>query len=109
MASTQLKRGDTFLRWLVLPSAYEDGYFLDWDVACQLRNSRGKPIADLAASWEDPAATTRVLRLFAQDTTAWPLGKQELDVQFTRQLDDFILSTQTVIVEIIRDVTQVTP
>lgn len=107
--TSEFKRGDTFLRWLVFPDTYEDGYFLLWDVAAQLRTARGKLIADLTVSWEDPAETTRMLRLFAQDTTAWPLGLQELDAQLTRQADDFILSTATVLINIVRDVTQVAP
>jgi hypothetical protein len=107
--TSEFKRGDTFLRWLVFPDTYEDGYFLLWDVAAQLRTNRGKLIADLTVSWEEPAETTRALRLFAQDTTAWPLGLHELDAQLTRQSDSFIMSTKTVFIDIVRDVTQVAP
>ena len=103
------KRGDTFDRVLLIPEAtFADGYFLLWDVESQIRTARGKLVADLTASWADPAADTRFLRLFAAATTDWPLGDHELDVQFTRP-DGFIQSTETITVQVVRDVTQVAP
>ena len=106
----QHKRGDTFDRVLLIPEAtFADGYFLLWDVASEIRTARGKLIATLTPSWADPAADTRFLRLFAEPTTDWPLGDLELDVQFTRQSDGFDQSTETITVQVVRDVTQVAP
>lgn len=104
---TRHKRGDTFDRLLLIPAAtFADGYFLLWNVASQLRTARGKLIATLTATWADPAADTRTLRLFAENTELWPLGALEPDAQFTRQSDDFVLSTETLTVQVLKDVTQ---
>ena len=100
------KRGDTFDRLLVLPAEFVDGYWLGWTVTAQLRTARGKLISDFVTSWANPAATTRILRLFLDDTQDWPLGDQEFDVQFVRDSDGFKRSTVTQIVTVVRDVTQ---
>jgi hypothetical protein len=101
------KRGDTFDRVLLIPEAtFPDGYFLLWDVKAQIRTSRAKLVAELVTTWADPAADTRLLRLFSDPTTLWPLGDLELDVQFTRQADDFVRSTETLIVRVLKDITQ---
>lgn len=102
------KRGDTFDRLLVMPAELVDGYWIGWTVTAQLRTPRGKLISDFVTSWADPAATTRILRLFADDTQtqAWPLGDQEVDVEFTRVSDGTVRSTVTQVVTVLRDVTQ---
>jgi hypothetical protein len=102
------KRGDTFDRLLVMPAEFVDGYWLGWTVTAQLRTVRGKLISDFVTSWADPAATTRILRLFLADseTQAWPLGDQEFDAQFVRISDGWKRSTVTQIVTVLRDVTQ---
>lgn len=106
----QHKRGDTFDQVMIIPEAtYSNGYFLLWDVASQIKTARGKLVADLTTSWDDPAANTRLLRLFADPTTDWPLGDLELDVQFTRQSDSYIQSTETIVVQVLKDITQVVP
>jgi hypothetical protein len=103
----QHKRGDTFDHLLLLPEAdFPDGYFLLWDVASQIRTARGKLIAELETSWATPASETRILRLFASETSDWPVGDQEVDVQFTRQSDGLVRSTETIAVQVLRDVTQ---
>lgn len=105
-AVIQHKRGDTFDRVLLIPEVtFENGYFLLWDVASQIRTPRGKLIAELTATWADPEDDTRFLRLFYEPTTDWPLGDLEIDVQFTRQSDLFIQSTETISVQVLRDVT----
>jgi hypothetical protein len=102
------KRGDTFLWLFVLPEdEYPDGYFTGWEVAAQIRTAkaRGRLIAELEPSWGNPAETTRILRLFAADTRLWPVGEHELDVQFTRLSDGTIYSSDTLPVEITKDIT----
>jgi hypothetical protein len=102
------KRGDTFLWLFVLPEGeYPDGFFDGWQVAAQIRTAKakGKLIAELQPSWGDPAEATRILRLFAADTRLWPVGEHELDVQFTRTADGTIRSTETLVVEVVKDIT----
>lgn len=108
MAATILhKRGDTFDRLLLMPSEeFPDGYFLGWDVTSQIRTPRGTLVADLTTSWADPAADTRVLRIFSDPTEDWPIGRLEIDVQFTRQSDSLTRSTETLYVDILKDVTR---
>lgn len=100
------KRGDTFDRLLVIPADYVDGYWIGWTVTAQIRTPRGKFISDFVTSWADPAATTRTVRLFDASTQDWPLGDQEIDVQFVRDSDGTIRSTVTLLVSVLRDVTQ---
>jgi hypothetical protein len=104
------KRGDTFLWLFVLPEdEYPDGYFVGWEVAAQIRTSagnKGRLVADLDAEWGDPAESTRILMLsFDGSTTGWPVGDHELDVQFTRLSDGTIYSSDTLPVEITKDIT----
>lgn len=108
MATVLFKRGDTFDQLLLIPEAtFEDGYFLGWTVTSQLRRqTAGNPlIADLVTSWADVAAETRFLRLTNTNTTGWPIGVQELDVQF-EDTDGFVQSTETILVDVIKDVTR---
>jgi hypothetical protein len=99
------KRGDTFDYSVTIPPTYPDGYFAGWAVACQIRDPRtGTLVADIAASWVDPA-TTRDLRLLKVDTSEWPLALLETDVQFTSPMDGYRMSTTTAQVSIVRDVT----
>lgn len=101
------KRGDTFDRLLVIPADFADGYWVGWTVTAQIRTARGKLISDLVATWADPASTTRTLRLFDATTQDWPIADDhEIDVQFVRISDGTKRSTETLIVTVVRDVTQ---
>ena len=106
MTSIPHKRGDTFDQLLLVPEVFADGYWIGWSVTSQIRTARGKLIGDLVVSWADPAETTRILRLFSDDTTRWPVGDLEVDVQFVRDSDGLKRSTETVVVSVLRDVTQ---
>lgn len=100
------KQGDTFDYLTIIPSTFEDGHFSGWTVLSQVRHSKtGALVATLSTSWEDPA-TTRTLRLLALDTAGWPLAQLELDVQFTRTSDGYVMSTNTQLFALIRDVTR---
>ena len=100
------KRGDSFDYFLDIPSDFEDGYFIGWTATAQLRNQNaGNLIASLDTSWGDPA-TTRRLYLRKLNTRAWPVTSAEFDVQFVRASDSFTTSTNTISVEIIKDVTE---
>jgi hypothetical protein len=102
----EIKRGDSFDYGVEIPDEFADGHFVGWTVASQLRkpNSQATLIATLETSWANPA-TTRTLRLLKIDTTEWPLGEAEFDVQFTRTSDGYRLSTETATVVVIKDVT----
>jgi len=101
------KRGDTFAKVLVLPDDIDDGYFVGWDVAGQIRTPQGRLIADVVVTWLDEP-DRKNLQLFVDDTRLWKIGTHELDVQFTRISDGFVVSTSTVPINVFRDVTLVT-
>jgi hypothetical protein len=105
MATIKFKRGDTFDRILLIPEAtFANGYFTGWTVTSQMRTTTGRLVGVLTATWADPAANTRFLRLFNNDTTKWPLGTHEVDAQFVSPAN-IVLSTETLLVNVIRDVT----
>lgn len=99
------KRGDTFRKLAIVPPELADGYFIGWTVAAQLRAVRGELIDDLTVEWLEPAATTRCLAITATDTSLWPLGVHEFDVQFIRTSDGFKVSSRTVRLEVQKEVT----
>lgn len=100
-----LKQGDSFDRLLTIPASFEDGFFVGWGVSSQLVDpATGAVIDSLDTEWADPV-TTRTLRIFKIDTTAWPQGSAEFDVQFTRDSDNYVVSTTTAKLKITKDVT----
>lgn len=100
------KRGDSFDYFIDIPSDFEDGYFVGWTVSAQLRDQEaGNLIATLETFWADPQ-TTRRLNLHKINTRAWPVTVAEFDVQFVRNQDGFTTSTNTIAVEIVKDVTE---
>jgi hypothetical protein len=100
------KRGDTFAKMLGLPASIDAGYFVGWDVAGQIRTPQGRLIADVVVTWLDEP-DRKTLQLYVEDTKTWRLGTHELDVQFTRISDGFVVSTATIPINVIRDVTLV--
>lgn len=99
------KRGDTFDYVAILPASIPDGYYLGRIPTCQIRDMRGKKIADVVTEWVDPV-TTRSVGLHVADTQAWPIGSAVFDVQFLRESDGDIRSTLTIQFLIIEDVTR---
>lgn len=99
------KRGDTFTRLLQVPAEFADGFFVGWVPRCQVRTAAGALVAEVVPEWLD-AAATRNLKLRVADTTGWPLGAMELDVQFTRTADGEVMSTTTASFTVGKDVTQ---
>lgn len=99
------KRGDSFDYYIDIPEDFEDGYFIGWVVSAQLRDQNTAAlIATLDTSWADPLSTRR-LNLQKINTRSWPVTAAEFDVQFVRASDGFTTSSNTVDVEIIKDVT----
>ncbi|MNI40600.1 hypothetical protein D3C85_650580 [compost metagenome] len=100
------KRGDSFDRLVHIPLAFADGYFTGWTVTAQVRTAQySAAIDDLVCTWVDPTKT-RILSIKCLNTTAWPIGLAEMDVQFTRTSDGYTTSTSTLQFEIVRDVTR---
>lgn len=98
------KRGDSLTLLVNLPEQIVDGHFLDWTLASQVRTPSGTLIANLNAEWVDPL-TTRTIKLEKLDTTTWPIGKLEMDIQMT-SLTGFVTSTSTVTINVQKDITR---
>lgn len=104
-----VKRGDTFDQLVSLPDTFADGYFVDWTITSQIRTAKySRLIAEFSPTWLDPV-TTRVIKLFMLDTQSWPIDTLQIDIQFTRNSDSYIISTQTIDVIVIKDITFSTP
>ncbi len=92
-----------------IPEVFADGYFVGWVVTAQIRTAQyDRLIADLTCTWEDDL-TTRLLHIQDFATDDWAVGPAEMDIQFTRTLDDYTMSTQTLKVVIVKDVTHSEP
>lgn len=99
------KRGDTFDALAPIPDIFADGYFVGWVVTAQIRTAQyGRLIADLTCTWADDV-TTRILHIQDFVTDSWEIGPAEMDIQFTRTSDDYTMSTQTLKVMIVKDIT----
>lgn len=100
------KRGDTFDQLATIPDIFADGYFVGWEVSAQIRTTQyGYLVADLVCTWEDPA-TTRLLHITDYETDDWEIGNAEMDIQFKRINDDYTMSTQTMKVLVVKDITR---
>ena len=89
------KRGDTFDasgQLTVTDGGAPLPSLLGWTGRCQVRTPTGKLIAELNFSWLD--AAQRLYRLYAANTTAWPVGHAELDIELTSP-QGHIVSTET--------------
>lgn len=104
--ATEIKHGDTFEQVVPISDAFSDGSFSDGvTITSQIRTGKyNKLIDDLVCSWVDPD-TTRFLRLYKTDTTAWPLGDAAVDIQFINQADGRIFSSETILFSIVKDIT----
>lgn len=100
------KRGDTFDIIATIPQNVPAGYFAGWEVASQIRDPNNRLVADLVAVWADDT-TTRNLRLTCVDTATWPLGSLEMDVQFKNPANGHTVSTSTITITVVRDITYV--
>lgn len=101
------KRGDSFDILVTIPARFADGYFVGYTVTSQIRQmgADGAKVADLTCTWVD-ALTTRALRLQCINTSTWPPGPAQFDVQFKRTADNFVLSSTTAQIAILPDVTR---
>jgi hypothetical protein len=103
MQKIQHKRGDTWEPACTFRNA--DGVATDYSalgitITSQVRTPAGKLIANLtvaAAAGTGNFTTTGA-------TASWPLGNLHWDIQFTQSGKSF--STQTAVIEMVKDVTQ---
>ena len=102
LAANAHKVGDSFTRLLEIPTAFGDGYFIDWTAKSQVRGEQGQLISEVTCEWLDPL-TTRNLKLRVADTTAWEVGLAFIDVQFTRTSDGEVMSTTTAEITLVKD------
>lgn len=90
-------RGASFDIAAVIPDTYPDGTFDGHTVTAQVRTATSETlVADLQTAWADPA-TTRVLRLTADDTTTWPVDHLYFDVRFSSPAGKVLYSPRTLI------------
>jgi len=101
--------GDSFDQIAPIGDAFSPGSFSSGvTVTSQIRTGKyNKFISDLQCSWIDPD-TTKYLRLFCMDTTAWPLGDAAVDIQFVRDSDGYTFSSSTILFTIVKDITSET-
>lgn len=101
------KRGDTFkcsgeITVVINGSPEED--LTGYEGECQIRTPGDILIADLVFTWLD--AVNRLAEIsYAGSTQNWPLGLAHIDIQVTSPSDE-VISTQTMVIEITRDVTR---
>lgn len=104
MLSLDFKRGDTFIATI----AVTDGEtelpvdITDWEIKSQIKVGY-KLVAELEVDVQD--AENGEYTLTFEDTTRWPLEHLHCDIQYTDS-DNKILSTQTFIINCVRDITQ---
>lgn len=71
-------------------------------VSSQIRMLNDTLVDTLDAVWLD--VTTRSVKVYKKDTTAWPVGVAEIDIKFTNPADE-VLFTSTQPVNIVKGVT----
>lgn len=107
MTRTTHKRGDTFE--LSGPITVTDNgqpvaSLVGWTGRSQIRTAAtGELVAELTFEWLDAAA--RLVRLRCADTSTWPLGLAEVDIELTSPAGS-IVSTDTAQIHIVKDVTR---
>lgn len=100
----QHKIGDTFL-YLAMVKGVDPGELVGYTPACQVRTPFGTLYGQAVCIWTD-AGTTQQVKLFISDTSHWRPGPAVLDIQFTRDSDGLIRSTDTTTFTIVQDVTR---
>ncbi|KGE20688.1 hypothetical protein [Paenibacillus wynnii] len=95
MADLTIKRGDTFIY-----TATWDGATLS-ELRSQVRNSLGQLTSEVTIN---NAGTPYTFVLSVVDTSKWPIGVLQTDIQ--RTVGGLIISSETITINVLRDVTQ---
>lgn len=102
------KRGDTFDRSGTIAITQNGVAALDltgWTGASQMRGARNTLIVNFKFEWIN--AALRLARISAPEgTSTWPVGDWPMDIQMTSP-DGVVVSTATVLLTVIADVTSV--
>jgi hypothetical protein len=94
----KFKRGDTFIL------GCEVGVNLSlWEVRSQVRHG-DKLVATLVYTLVSSSAELSQYKLHFDDTTDWPIGKLNCDIEYTTDTGQ-IISTETFFIECIKDST----
>lgn len=104
LTTITIKRGATFDRTADIPVDLPDGYFAGWTVTAHVRTASQSLVDTLQCTWLD-GATTRALRLYRADTSAWPLQALAFDVRFTSP-SGYVLLSESVQVRVTQTQTQ---
>lgn len=100
------KKGDTFEYSGTLTNAGAPQDATGWVVAAQLRTkTMPRLVSTLTCAWIDAAQGLLNVSAPAAETVTWPAGTLLLDFQYTLP-DTRVVSTGTVEVEVIDEVTQ---
>lgn len=90
-----MKRGDTFFMYIQYPEAVSVDQF-----RCQIRDGTGNLIdTPIITLQTDPTQ----IKVLVADTTTWPIAQLQMDVE--RAADGIILSSETIYIPVIKDVT----
>lgn len=105
MAKITHKRGDT-LEWVV--TLTQDSAAVDvtnWTIKSQIRTG-ATLLQELTVEKTTPASGEFTLSATASETSDWPLGTHQTDIEL---IDDnsFVVSSQTFDVQVVRDITYV--
>lgn len=94
----KFKRGDTFILECEVPVD-----LTGWSVRSQIR-SGDKLVATLVFLLVSSTVDSSTYKLTFEDTTEWPIGKLNCDIEYTTNLGQ-IISTETFYVECVKDST----
>lgn len=103
----KFKRGDTFDVSGPVAVGENETALTDltgWQASSQVRSvPNNELIADLQLEWLQ--FSPPLLRLRATSTSSWPIGRAQIDIEFTSPAGDKV-STDTQSFEVVQDVTQ---
>lgn len=104
-----IEQGRSFVFLTSLENDVPVGFLRDWTGKAQLRRANNHQpsglIADLTLDIVD-ANVSNDFVIYHLDTSLWPLGLAEMDVQFSRSDSPFKIPTRIVSFKIIRSVTR---
>jgi hypothetical protein len=102
----EIKRGDTLaLDCQALSAPKTPQSLAGWTIRAQIRDRAKAMLADLMVTIEDAAEGRYVLTAGSEITAAWATGPARMDIEYTDP-GDVVQSTETLIVDIIEDVTR---
>lgn len=102
------KRGDTFELQIDLSLSGQVEDISGWTIRCDLKDLQGNLIKSFSPQEIDYTLGKFLLLASASETENWPIGALRFDLEFTDN-SGFIVSSETLSVNIIKDVTRNLP